>query len=77
MSHIVKRIKQKIKQGFFTKRAVDFIICGTQKGGTSALDAYLREHPEICMADVKEIHFFLEHGAIEKCRRFFFLGSNK
>jgi hypothetical protein len=37
---------------------VDFLICGTQKGGTSALDAYLREHPEICMADRKEVHFF-------------------
>lgn len=37
---------------------VDFIICGTQKGGTSALDAYLRGHPEICMANRKEVHFF-------------------
>lgn len=40
------------------KGKVDFIICGTQKGGTSALDAYLREHPEICMAENKEVHFF-------------------
>lgn len=39
-------------------RLVDFAICGTQKGGTSALDAYLREHHEICMADSKEVHFF-------------------
>jgi len=37
---------------------IDFFICGTQKGGTSALDNYLRLHPEICMADQKEIHFF-------------------
>jgi len=37
---------------------VNFIICGTQKGGTSALDAYLREHPHICMAEGKEAHFF-------------------
>lgn len=40
------------------KRRVNFIICGTQKGGTSALNAYLREHPEICMARKKEVHFF-------------------
>lgn len=40
------------------KRTVDFVICGTQKGGTSALDAYLRGHPEICMAGKKEVHFF-------------------
>lgn len=39
-------------------RLVDFIIAGTQKGGTSALDAYLRGHPEICMARIKEPHFF-------------------
>lgn len=39
-------------------KKVDFIICGTQKGGTSALDAYLRHHPEICMADRKEVHYF-------------------
>lgn len=37
---------------------VNFSICGTQKGGTSALDAYLREHPKICMAENKEVHFF-------------------
>jgi hypothetical protein len=39
-------------------RYVDFLICGTQKGGTSALFNYLKEHPEICMADRKEVHFF-------------------
>lgn len=37
---------------------VDFVICGTQKGGTSALDAYLRAHHQICMANTKEVHFF-------------------
>jgi hypothetical protein len=37
---------------------VDFLVCGTQKGGTSALDALLRRHPQICMADTKEVHFF-------------------
>jgi hypothetical protein len=37
---------------------VNFLIAGTQKGGTSALDCYLREHPDVCMAQVKETHFF-------------------
>jgi hypothetical protein len=37
---------------------VDFAICGTQKGGTTALDSYLREHPEVCMANRKEVHYF-------------------
>jgi len=40
------------------KRAVDFIICGTQKGGTSALSCYLDDHPEIHIAPRKEVHFF-------------------
>jgi hypothetical protein len=42
---------------------VDFFVAGVQKGGTTALDAMLRRHPEIQMAQqegraVKEIHFF-------------------
>jgi hypothetical protein len=45
-------------RGIVTTRKVDFVVAGVQKGGTSALDAYLRQHPEICMADEKEVHFF-------------------
>jgi hypothetical protein len=38
---------------------VDFVIGGTQKGGTSALDSFLRQHPEICMPETtKELHYF-------------------
>lgn len=37
---------------------VDFIICGAQKSGTTALYEYLKEHPEICMPLQKELHFF-------------------
>ena len=38
---------------------VDFVIGGTQKGGTSALDSFLRQHPEVCMPETKkELHFF-------------------
>lgn len=37
---------------------IDFLIIGTQKAGTSALDHYLRQHSEIGMADEKELHFF-------------------
>ena len=37
---------------------VDFLVAGAQKSGTSALDAYLRLQPEICMAGRKEVHFF-------------------
>ena len=38
---------------------VDFVIGGTQKGGTSALDSFLRQHPQVCMPTTrKELHFF-------------------
>jgi hypothetical protein len=37
---------------------LDFFICGVQKGGTTALDSFLREHPAVEMARVKEVHFF-------------------
>jgi hypothetical protein len=38
---------------------VSFVIGGTQKGGTSALASFLRQHPQIYMpADRKELHFF-------------------
>lgn len=40
------------------KRRIDFIIAGVQKGGTTALDSYLRQHPWIGMARKKEPHFF-------------------
>lgn len=39
-------------------RKVDFVVAGTQKSGTTALDAYLRLHPEVGMANLKEVHFF-------------------
>ena len=37
---------------------VNFVIGGTQKGGTSALDSFLRQHPQICLPEKKELHFF-------------------
>jgi hypothetical protein len=37
---------------------VGFLGVGAQKAGTSALDAYLRMHPALCMAKVKEVHLF-------------------
>ena len=37
---------------------VNFVVAGAQKSGTSALDSYLRQHPDIGMAKAKEVHFF-------------------
>ena len=35
-----------------------FIIAGAGKSGTTALWAYLNQHPEICMSRIKEPMFF-------------------
>lgn len=36
----------------------DFLIIGTQKGGTSSLYHYLSQHPQVMPAYSKEIHYF-------------------
>lgn len=39
----------------------DFIIIGTQRGGTSAFYHYLTEHPNIGAATTKELNYFDKH----------------
>lgn len=36
----------------------DFFIVGAPKCGTTAMNDYLRQHPEIFIPDAKELHFF-------------------
>jgi len=40
------------------KNKIDFIVAGTQKGGTTALYQYLNDHDDICMSRKQEAHFF-------------------
>lgn len=44
---------------------VDFFIIGVQKGGTTALDQALRQHPQIQMAAGKELHFFDDEQSVD------------
>ena len=44
---------------------ISFLIAGVQKSGTSALDAYLRHHPAIEMAQPKEVHFFDRESGVD------------
>src|SRR5437588_807563 len=37
---------------------VSFVVAGAQKAGTTALDQYLRDHPELCLPQRKELRFF-------------------
>ena len=39
-------------------RLPTFVIAGTMKSGTSALAAWLDDHPQAHLAPVKEVHFF-------------------
>ncbi len=39
-------------------KVINFFIVGVQKGGTTALDAMLRDNPCVQMGSRKEIHFF-------------------
>lgn len=45
------------------KEAVDFIIIGAQKSGTTSLFEYLRRNPGITMPEAKEIPYFSHESA--------------
>jgi hypothetical protein len=47
-----------------------FLIIGAQKSGTSSLWAYLREHPQVFVPPVKEVHFFSEPADDVDVRRY-------
>jgi hypothetical protein len=60
------RNKKHDHSSFKPERKVNFVIAGAQKAGTSALDVYLRAHPQICMANLKEVHFFDNEDVFKK-----------
>jgi hypothetical protein len=41
-----------------TGRALDFVVIGAQKGGTTTLFEHLRHHPRLCLPADKEAPFF-------------------
>jgi len=51
---LIRVIRPKLANG----RKLDFMIIGAQKSGTSALDSYLRFHPEIGLPVKKELQHF-------------------
>lgn len=44
------------------RQRIDFLVCGAQKAGTTALHSYLSEVPGVGLADEKEVHFFDDEG---------------
>jgi sulfotransferase family protein len=55
--HIPSRLMRLLGQAINPIK-VQFLVAGTQKGGTSALHVYMKKHPQICTAVLKEVHFF-------------------
>jgi len=49
-------------------RLPDFLCIGAQKAGTTWLDTNLRDHPDIWMPPIKELHYF-DHLYIPRNRR--------
>ena len=39
----------------------DFLVLGTQKGGTTTLQRLLNQHPGVFLAPGKEVHYFSQH----------------
>jgi hypothetical protein len=50
-------------------RKIDFLVCGTQKGGTTALDHYLRKHPEIGMGKKRNYIFLIMRSSFQNHQR--------
>ena len=51
------------------QRLPDFLGLGTQKGGTSTLQALLKTHPDVFFPSCKEVHYFSLHA--EKTPRWY------
>ncbi len=64
----------------YFRKTPDFIIAGTQKGGTSSLYHYLSQHPQISMSTPKEVHYYdfnLKKGLLWYKAHFTFRWSKK
>jgi hypothetical protein len=59
ISHGIERTVRRLTANL--RQLPDFIIIGTQRGGTTSLFNYLIEHPNIMPPFIKETHFFDYH----------------
>lgn len=47
-------------------KEVDFFIVGAAKSATTALAAYLKQHPDICMSSIKEPNYFTSEAILNQ-----------
>ncbi len=73
------RLSKQVKSHLRLGRLPDFLIVGTQKGGTTTLFELLRWHPDVKLPFIKEKHFFNEHFGLGEAwyKASFPLGSSK
>ncbi|MGY0391269.1 sulfotransferase family protein [Bizionia sp. KMM 8389] len=50
---------------------IDFFCIGTQKGGTTTLHDILSQHPDLCLPEKKETHFFSDESLYLKGKDFY------
>lgn len=60
---ITPKLKRKLRQPFasltaFQRQLPGYIVIGTHKGGTSSIQSYLIQHPQLSGGTHKEVHFF-------------------
>jgi len=53
------------------KEKVNLLLLGTQKAGTTSLYKYLKQHPDICFSDLKEITYFVDDIFYKKGIKYF------
>lgn len=77
-------MKISITTSMYSEKKVDFIGIGAQKAATSWLAAMLDAHPDVCVAEGKETHFFTTnyakgivwyHARFKKCKKGSHLGD--
>jgi hypothetical protein len=65
MSQLLVATRPPSTRPYNTSLAPNLFVIGASKSGSSALHAYLKPHPEICMSSEKEPCFFVDQAELE------------
>lgn len=53
-------------QEFQVKQAIDFLVIGAQKSGTTSLFKYMQRHPALYLPPQKEVNFFVNEDRLQQ-----------
>lgn len=54
------------------KKKLDFIIVGSAKCGTTSVSEYMKEHPDICMPEIKDLRLKFLDYPIDKVAKYYY-----